>query len=123
MQAGLDSLAAVDLRRELIAVFGLDADALSPTLVFDYPSVEAIAEHLLPLLPLSPPTSPPPPDAALLGSAHMQSGAGLVADNGPAWLRLVGAQRRQHVLQQVRGALDTSAAYWSPLGKNVLQPS
>lgn len=57
MQAGLDSLAAVDLRRELITSFQLDADALAPTLVFDYPSVQAITEHLLPLLP------PPPPPA------------------------------------------------------------
>lgn len=62
MQAGLDSLAAVDLRRELITSFQLDADALAPTLVFDYPSVQAITEHLLPLLP------PPPP--LLLPSAQ-----------------------------------------------------
>lgn len=51
MQAGMDSLAAVDLRRELTTAFKLEPDALPPTLVFDYPSVEAIAEFLLPLLP------------------------------------------------------------------------
>lgn len=51
MQAGIDSLAAVDLRRELTTAFKLEPDVLPPTLVFDYPSVEAIAEFLLPLLP------------------------------------------------------------------------
>ncbi len=89
MQAGLDSLAAVDLRQELIATFDLNADALSPTLVFDYPSVEAIAEHLLPLLPAPP--ALPPAEAA-------QAEAGVPSS---VHQRLTGAARRQHVLQQV----------------------
>lgn len=73
MQAGLDSLAAVDLRRELTAAFDLDSDALAPTLVFDYPSIEAIADHLLPLLP-RPAAPPPPPPAAAVQAAMAAAG-------------------------------------------------
>ena len=43
MTAGLDSLGAVELRKELATLS--DAE-LPATLIFDYPSVEAIAELL-----------------------------------------------------------------------------
>jgi acyl carrier protein len=53
MSAGLDSLGAVELRNSLEARVGMP---LPQTLVFDYPSVEALAGYLTAL-------SPPPPDA------------------------------------------------------------
>jgi 3-oxoacyl-(acyl-carrier-protein) synthase/NAD(P)-dependent dehydrogenase (short-subunit alcohol dehydrogenase family)/acyl carrier protein len=44
MQAGLDSLGAVELRNALNARFGLD---LVPTVTIDYPTVAALAGHIL----------------------------------------------------------------------------
>ena len=52
MTAGLDSLGAVELRKELAAVTGLD---LPTTLVFDYPSAAAITDLLVGMLPELPP--------------------------------------------------------------------
>lgn len=43
MEAGLDSLGAVDLRNALIARFGLDFPA---TATFDFPTIEALAQHI-----------------------------------------------------------------------------
>ena len=49
LQAGLDSLGAVDLRNSLSAAFS--TDALPATLAFDYPTVAALAQLLLSLQP------------------------------------------------------------------------
>jgi acyl carrier protein len=49
LQAGLDSLGAVDLRNSLSSAFG--TDALPATLAFDYPTVAALAQLLLSLQP------------------------------------------------------------------------
>lgn len=43
MEAGLDSLGAVELRNTLTAALHLDLPA---TLTFDYPTVEALAQYL-----------------------------------------------------------------------------
>ena len=43
MEAGLDSLGAVDLRNALIAGFGLDLPANA---TFDFPTVAAMAQHI-----------------------------------------------------------------------------
>lgn len=43
MEAGLDSLGAVELRNNLSSFFGLDLPA---TVTFDYPSVAALAEYI-----------------------------------------------------------------------------
>ncbi len=52
MSAGLDSLGAVELRKELASVTGLD---LPTTLVFDYPSAELITDLIVSMLPSGPP--------------------------------------------------------------------
>jgi acyl carrier protein len=55
---GLDSLLSVSLRNELAAAFGLD---LPVTLLFDHPTLTALAAHLLALL------TPRAPDESALG--------------------------------------------------------
>ena len=94
MAAGLDSLGAVELRKELSAAFTVE---LSATAVFDYPSLAALAAHVVSLLP--PPAAPAvaaarePTRQALAGQhlaivtaqveaavAHVLGGASVAAD-------------------------------------------
>jgi aryl carrier-like protein len=49
LQAGLDSLSAVDLRNSLSSAFS--TDALPATLAFDHPTVAALVQLLLSLQP------------------------------------------------------------------------
>ena len=70
LDLGTDSLMAVELRNRLFGQFGGKFD-ISPTAVFDYPSIGELAEHLVSQLPDSdapaaePPAEPEPePEAA-----------------------------------------------------------
>ena len=56
MQAGLDSLGAVELRSAVCSAFGVD---LAATFVFDYPTVAAMADYLTAA------TAPSAPEPAL----------------------------------------------------------
>ena len=65
---GTDSLMAVELRNRLFGQFGGKFD-ISPTAVFDYPTLGELAEHLVSQLPDSDPPSgdaesPQAPEAA-----------------------------------------------------------
>ena len=57
-EVGLDSLMAVELRNNLARA---TAQALPATLLFDYPTLDALTDHLMTLLSLAP---PPPARAA-----------------------------------------------------------
>ena len=70
--------------------FQLEPDVLSPTLVFDYPSIEAIAAHLLPLLPPPPPIRQAPAAvqlAAADGAVMLMAGRAPAAERAPQSLK------------------------------------
>ena len=56
LDLGTDSLMAVELRNRLFGQFGGKFD-ISPTAVFDYPTIGELAGHLVSQLPESEPSS------------------------------------------------------------------
>lgn len=66
---GIDSLMALELKNRLEADFSL---RLSQTLVFDYPMVEALADHLSERLPFAFPTQDGPPTTETSPSPEAQ---------------------------------------------------
>ncbi|GAB2883510.1 type I polyketide synthase [Streptomyces mayteni] len=59
--AGMDSVMSVELKNRLDRILGL---ALPATAAFEHPSIAALAEHLLTVLPLAGDADPPPPEEA-----------------------------------------------------------
>lgn len=74
MSSGLDSLGAVELRRELSAISGQDLPA---TLVFDYPTIDSMADFITSQLP--PSLAPILPNHSALQSTAQQSAEGTAA--------------------------------------------
>ncbi len=64
---GLDSLMAVELRNRLGRALGLE-QPLTATLVFDYPTIDSIAEYLLTEVLRIPEASGPAPDGAAIST-------------------------------------------------------
>ena len=77
MEAGLDSLGAVELRSRLAQRLGGDAEAALPeTLVFDYPTVRQLEAHVASLV-APPPTALAPNGSLLMQLTTMLQGAAL----------------------------------------------
>jgi amino acid adenylation domain-containing protein len=67
-EIGLDSLMAMELRNELCGNTGL---RLSPTMVFDYPTIDAIAGHIAALAGTADPVTSPLPQPAAVATEQL----------------------------------------------------
>ena len=98
MEAGLDSLGAVELRNELGAKFGVDLPA---TFVFDYPSAGAMAEQVSALLTQR--------SMHALHAMEQQGEWEASPDPGPAAARMSGAAVAAGVAEVVQSLLGSVA--------------
>jgi acyl carrier protein len=111
MAAGLDSLGAVELRNSLESGLGMQ---LPSTLVFDYPTITAIAGFVNDSL--APATAPAAAAAGPLTTEQQQLGSELaLADGAPALLAVTGIATRspvgaleQHTLLDAMAAIPVS---------------
>ncbi|PSC67784.1 polyketide synthase [Micractinium conductrix] len=95
ISAGLDSLGAVEVQRQVAALAGLD---LPSTLVFDYPSVAEIAEYIAGLLP-------PPERSRKSSLAALQQGQLVAAGSNNG-----GSVRVRAVAAKVMGGVAVAAS-------------
>ncbi len=63
LELGMDSLMAVELRNRLLGQFG-NVFTINSTAVFDYPTIESLADYLAAQVPEDLETAPPAPESA-----------------------------------------------------------
>ncbi len=106
MQAGLDSLAAVELRNTLSSRFGVD---LPPTAVFDYPTSAALAEFIAQSM-----------QGAAPGHPEKSTTAGPIRRRRAPAARPLGRGQAQHSYSQPAAVKESIAAQVTQVVESVL---